>query len=107
MSLRVRLVASLGVVLAVALVAAGALLTGLVRIGLVERVDRELTSISTAALPLQRLMTTQAEDSSGGRSIAVVRLSRQGAVTLTLPSGFAVIATACCRTAMGCASRDG
>jgi two-component system OmpR family sensor kinase len=88
MSLRLRLVASLGVVLAVALVVAGVLLAGLVRAGLVERLDRELTSIANSSTPLQRLMTMQAEDTSGGRSIAVIRLSRQGSITLTLPSGF-------------------
>jgi two-component system, OmpR family, sensor kinase len=88
MTLRARLVISLAAVLAVTMVVAGVLLVGLVRVGLVERVDRNLTTISSAALPMQRLMTMQQEDTSGGRSIVVIRFNRQGSITLTLPSGF-------------------
>ncbi|MFN8631542.1 MAG: histidine kinase dimerization/phospho-acceptor domain-containing protein [Chloroflexota bacterium] len=89
MSLRLRLVASLGAVLAVALISAGILLVGLVRVGLVDRVDRELTSFASSGAPLQRLLTAESSDSASGRRIAVIRLNRQGSVTNTLPSGFA------------------
>ncbi len=88
MSLRLRLVASLGVVLAVALAVAGVLLVGLVRVGLIERIDRELVTISNSAAPMQRLMTVDASDSPGGRSLAVIRYNRGGSITLSLPSGF-------------------
>lgn len=88
MSLRLRLVLSLGVVLAVSLIAAGVLLAGLVRVGLVDRIDRELTTVANSGAPLQRLMNAEASDSSGGRSIAVIRFNRQGQATTTLPSGF-------------------
>jgi two-component system OmpR family sensor kinase len=88
MSLRLRLVASLGAVLAVAFIVAGLLLVGLVHAGLVARVDSELTSIANSGAPLQRLMTVDASDSSGGRSLAILRLNRQGSVTVSLPSGF-------------------
>jgi two-component system OmpR family sensor kinase len=87
MSLRLRLVASLGAVLTVALVVAGVLLVGLVRVGLVERIDHELTAFANST-GMARMMTMQASDSSGGRSVAVIRYNRQGSVTVTLPSGF-------------------
>lgn len=89
MSLRLRLVARLGAVLAIALFIAGVLLVGLVRVGLVDRIDRELVSISTSAAPMQRLLTMESSDSSGGRGLAVIRYSRTGSITLSLPSGFA------------------
>ena len=88
MSLRLRLVASLGAVLTVALVVAGVLLVSLVRIGLVGRIDRELASIANSPAPMQRIMGLETSDSSGGRSLAVIRYSRNGMVTLSLPSGF-------------------
>jgi two-component system, OmpR family, sensor kinase len=89
MSLRLRLVLSLGAVLAAALLVAGVLLVGLVHAGLVDRIDRELTSIAASSAPVQRLTTLESADSSSGRSIAVIRYNRQGSITLTLPSGFA------------------
>jgi len=88
MSLRLRLVAGIGAALAVALLAAGVLLVGLVQASLVDRIDRELVAISTSATPMQRLQTLQTADASGGRSLAILRLSRLGSVTLSLPSGF-------------------
>ena len=87
MSLRLRLVASLGAVLAAAMVVAGILLAGLLHAALVSRIDRELGTIANSG-SLQRLMTVEASDTSGGRSIAVIRLNRGGSITLTLPSGF-------------------
>ncbi len=88
MSLRTRLLAALAAMLAVALVVAGLLLVTLTRASLLERADRDLTTIAGSATPIQRILTTQSTDSAGGRSIAVIRLNRQGTVTLTLPSGF-------------------
>src|SRR5512146_2223378 len=88
MSLRLRLVASLGAVLTLALVVAGVLLVGLVRVGLVDRIDRELVSIANSSAPMQRLLTVDATDSPGGRSLAVIRYNRNGSLTLSLPSGF-------------------
>jgi two-component system OmpR family sensor kinase len=88
MSLRLRLVAGLGTILAAAFVLAGLLLVGLVHASLVDRIDRELNAVANSP-SLERLLTLQASDSSAGRSIAVVRLNRQGSITLSLPSGFA------------------
>jgi two-component system OmpR family sensor kinase len=88
MSLRLRLVVSLGAVLAVSLAVAGVLLVGLLRVGLVDRIDRELATISSST-GMARLMTLQASDASGDRSFAVIRYSRLGSITLTLPSGLA------------------
>lgn len=89
MSLRSRLLASLALVLAAALTAAGLLLVGLVHASLVDRVDRELVAVSTSPSVIQGLLTAEASDTSGGRSIAIVRLNRQGSITVSLPSGFA------------------
>jgi two-component system, OmpR family, sensor kinase len=87
MSLRLRLVAGLGTILTAAFVLAGLLLVGLVHASLVDRIDRELTAVANSSA-LQRLLTLQASDSTAGRSIAVIRLNRQGSITLSLPSGF-------------------
>lgn len=88
MSLRLRLVTGLGVILTAAFVLAGLLLVGLVHASLVDRIDRELSAVANSSA-LERLLTLQASDSSAGRSIAVIRLNRQGSITLSLPSGFA------------------
>jgi two-component system OmpR family sensor kinase len=88
MSLRARLLAALAAMLDVALVVAGVLLVTLTRASLLERVDRQLTTIAGSATPMQRMLTMQAADSTGGRSLAVIRVNRQGNVTLALPSGF-------------------
>jgi two-component system OmpR family sensor kinase len=87
MSLRLRLVASLGTVLALAMAVAGVLIAGLLHAGLVDRIDRELATIANSG-SLQRLMTAESSDTSAGRSIAVIRLNRGGSITLALPSGF-------------------
>lgn len=89
MTLRARLTAALAIMLALALVAAGVLLVTLTRASLVDRLDRELSSIAGSATPMQRLVNLQAADSTGGRSLAIVRFNRAGNVTLALPSGFA------------------
>ncbi len=88
MSLRTRLVLALGTMLTLALLAAGVLLVSLTRAGLLERVDRELQTLAASAAPMQRLMNLTEADSGAGRSLAVIRLNRQGVVTLALPSGF-------------------
>ncbi len=89
MSLRARLLASLAVMLTVALVAAGFLLVELTRASLVDRVDRELQSLNGPGGQLQRLGELAAGDSEAGRRLAVLRLDRQGNVVRSYPSGFA------------------
>jgi two-component system, OmpR family, sensor kinase len=89
MSLRARLLFSLGAMLVVALVASGVLLVGLVRASLVDRVDRELQSLGNAGGQLQRLADLTASDSEAGRRLAVMRLDRDGNVMRSFPSGFA------------------
>ena len=88
MSLRARLLASLAVMLAVALLGAGVLLVGLTRAALVDRVDQELLAIDTAAGRLERLAGLTASDSEAGRRLAVMRLDRRGNITRSFPSGF-------------------
>ncbi len=89
MSLRTRLVVSLAVVLALALLASGALILGLTRAGLVERMDGELLTIATASTRIERLAQLTERDSEAGRRLAVLRLDRRGMVTHAWPSGFA------------------
>ena len=88
MSLRVRLVASLALTLAVALVIAGVLLVGLTRQALVDRVDRELTAVANASDRIQRLEDITG-DGEAGRRLAVMRLDRRGTIQRAFPSGFA------------------
>jgi two-component system OmpR family sensor kinase len=89
MSLRTRLVLSLGAILAVALLLAGVLILQLTRASLVERVDRELLAIANASTRIERLGDLAESDTEAGRRLAVMRLDRQGNVTHALPSGFA------------------
>jgi two-component system OmpR family sensor kinase len=89
MSLRARLLVSLGVLLAVALVASGVLVVGLTRASLVDRVDRELRSVGTDVNRLERLAAAVATDDVTGRRLALMRLDRDGRVVQSLPSGFA------------------
>jgi two-component system OmpR family sensor kinase len=89
MSLRTRLVASLAVVLALALVLAGVLILGLTRAGLVERLDRELLAIAGATSRMEQLAQLADADSEAGRRLAVLRLDRRGNVARAFPSGFA------------------
>lgn len=88
MSLRVRLVASLALTLAVALVIAGILLVGLTRQALVDRVDRELTAVANASDRIGRLEDITG-DGEAGRRLAVMRLDRHGTIQRAFPSGFA------------------
>lgn len=92
MSLRARLLVSLAVMLAVALLVAGMLLVGLVRASLVDRVDAELRSLDTGAgrlERLERLAGRTASDDEAGRRLAVMRLDRRGNIQRAFPSGFA------------------
>ena len=89
MSLRARLLASLLAVIAVAFLGAGLLLVGLVRGALVDRVDQELVSTSSAAALVERLTDLTADDGIAGRRLAILRLDKRGTVTRAFPSGFA------------------
>ena len=89
MSLRSRLLLSLAVLMALALVLAGVLVVGLTRASLVDRIDAELRSVAGAAGPFQRLADLSASDQDAGRRLAVMRLDREGNVVRSFPSGFA------------------
>jgi two-component system OmpR family sensor kinase len=89
MSLRSRLVLSLAVLLALALLLAGVLVVELTRASLVDRVDHELLAIANASSRLQRLNDITDTDAEAGRRIAVMRLDRNGNVLRAFPSGFA------------------
>ena len=92
MSLRSRLLLSLAVLMALALVLAGVLVIGLMRASLVERIDNELLSVAQGAggpNRVQRLADLTAADQDAGRRLAVVRLDRRGNVVRAFPSGFA------------------
>ncbi len=89
MTLRTRLLVSLGLMLAVVLVAAGALVVGLTRASLVDQVDREVRSVGTDVNRLERIAATLATDDLTGRRLALMRLDRQGRIVQSLPSGFA------------------
>ena len=89
MSLRTRLLVSLGLMLAIALVVAGVLVVQLTRASLIERVDRELLSITDSETRIQRLAALASSDTEAGRRMAVMRLDKRGNVTRAFPSGFA------------------
>ena len=100
MSLRARLLASLAVMLVVALVAAGFLLVELTRASLVDRVDRDLLALSGPGNQLQRFGNLAASDNDAGRRLAILRLDRDGkvvrsfrvpsALSRVVPSGFSI-----------------
>ena len=89
MSLRARLVLSLALTLAVSFLVAGLLLVQLTRASLVDRVDRELTSIANASDRIGQLQDLAIGDSGAGRRLAVMRLDRHGNIQRSFPSGFA------------------
>src|SRR5512140_3535013 len=90
MSLRTRLVVSLALTVAVALVVAGLLLVGLTRQALVDRVDRELEAIGGTNARMGMLQDlTAGGGGEAGRRLAIIRLDRQGNVQRAFPSGFA------------------
>ena len=89
MSLRARLLLALAAILAVALLVAGVLLVQLTRASLVERMDRELVSLTDGTARIQRLGDLTGGDATAGRRLAVLRFDRQGRLTQAIPSGFA------------------
>jgi two-component system OmpR family sensor kinase len=88
-SLRTRLLVSLALTLAFALVVAGVLVVQLTRASLIERVDRELLAITDSTSRIQRLAALTSADTGAGRRMAVMRLDKRGNVTRAFPSGFA------------------
>ena len=88
MSLRTRLVLSLAVTFAVALLVAGFALVGLVRQSMVARLDQELVSLAATSDRVGRLQDLSGSGEAG-RRVAVMRLDRDGRVTRSFPSGFA------------------
>jgi len=88
MSLRARLLISLAAMLSVALILAGILLVGLTRVSLVARVDTELRDVASTSSRLLRLADLSVANNEAGRSLAVMRLDRQGKVVQAIPSGF-------------------
>jgi len=91
MSLRARLVLSLGAILAVALVVAGVALVGLTRVSQMDAVDRELEAIAARPVAMAGMMNmaaTTAEDAAG-RRMAIVWLNANGRVVRTVASGYA------------------
>ena len=88
MSLRTRLVLSLAVTFAVALLVAGVALVGLVRQSMVARLDQELVSLASTGDRVRRLQDLSGSGEAG-RRVAVMRLDRDGNITRSFPSGFA------------------
>ena len=88
MSLRTRLVLSLAVTFAVALLVAGLALVGLVRQSMVARLDQELVSLAATSDRVGRLQDLSGSGEAG-RRVAVMRLDREGHITRSFPSGFA------------------
>ncbi|HYO43450.1 MAG TPA: HAMP domain-containing sensor histidine kinase [Candidatus Limnocylindrales bacterium] len=89
MSLRTRLVLSLALLTAAALLVAGFVVVQLTRASLVERMDSELLTIANASTRIERLTELADGDSEAGRRLAVMRLDRTGNVLRAFPSGFA------------------
>jgi two-component system OmpR family sensor kinase len=87
MSLRTRLVLSLAVTFAVALLVAGLALVGLVRQSMVARLDDELVSLAATTDRVGRLQDLSGSGEAG-RRVAVMRLDREGHITRSFPSGF-------------------
>lgn len=86
MSLRARLLISLGALVAVALVVSGALVVGLTRGGLVEQLDAQLRAArgpdfrgDTPGFP---------EDDPTGRRVALLVVAPDGSLVYGVPSGF-------------------
>lgn len=86
MSLRARLLLSTAGLLALALLAAGALLVGFTRASLVDQVDLELR---TAGLQDLRPGGPGGGEGQTGRRVALLLLDDTGAVLDAVPSGFA------------------
>ena len=89
MSLRARLVLSLGAILAVALVVAGVALVGLTRASQLDAVDRELQTVAARPMAMATMMNAASVTDDAGRRLAVLRLSANGRVVSATPSGYA------------------
>jgi len=86
-SLRGRLLLSLGALVAVALVVSGALVVGLTRAGLVEQLDAELRSARGPGFRGGQPGLDQ--DDPTGRRVAFLVIAPDGSVAYAVPSGFA------------------
>jgi two-component system OmpR family sensor kinase len=85
-TLRTRLLLSLGALLAVALVISGALVVGLTRANLVAEVDSDLLNVRGS--DFENVPGEPRPGDPTGRRFAVVFLDPQGAVAESLPSGL-------------------
>jgi two-component system, OmpR family, sensor kinase len=88
-SLRARLVLALAVIVGIALLASGALLVGLTRSALIDRIDQELVALATSASRIERLDDLTETSADAGRRLAVLQLDSRGSVLASVPSGFA------------------
>src|SRR6187401_1117518 len=86
MTLRARLLITVGALLTVALVVTGALLVGVTRNNLVADVDADLISLRQA--DLARIIGQPGRDEPTGRRFAIVAIDPQGAVTESRASGL-------------------
>ncbi len=89
MSLRARLVLSLGTILAVSLVVAGIALVGLTRASQLDAVDRELQAVAARPMATATMMNAASATDAAGRRLAVLRLGANGRVVSATPSGYA------------------
>lgn len=86
MTLRARLLVTVGVLLAVALVATGLLIAGLTRASLVQQLDDELRR-TAAGGRIDRILDQGPGDQLLGRQFAFLIVGPQGGVLLSAPSG--------------------
>jgi two-component system OmpR family sensor kinase len=87
MSLRARLLLSLGALVAVALVVSGALVVGLTRAGLVEQLDAQLRA--ARGPDFRGDQPGFSPDDPTGRRIAFLVIAPDGSLVYAVPSGFA------------------
>jgi two-component system OmpR family sensor kinase len=87
MSLRARLLVSVGCLLAIALIVSGALVVGFTRASLIDQLDDELRSASTPRT--ERPRPRRDDDDPTGRRIAYLLLDANGDLLDAVPSGFA------------------
>ena len=86
MTLRARLLLSLGVLLAAALVITGALVVGVTQANLIEQVDGDLKSASLA--DVTEIGPPREDPDLTGRRFALLSVDSAGRVLQSLPSGF-------------------
>jgi hypothetical protein len=87
MSLRARLLISLGALVALALVVSGALVVSLTRSGLVDQLDAQLRAARGPRLPGDQ--PGFSPDDPTGRRIAFLVIAPDGSLVYAVPSGFA------------------